>query len=546
MPKIGAEVRVNLSLKRKIFLLGIGGTLTIAIVSLVLLTLLSSKLKELEDIEKNDFHVAREINMLAVEFKKQVQEWKNVLLRGHNEKDLTKYWSRFEALQMSIQKDGSNLKGRVSGETNERLNDFLDAHKSIFPKYQQAYRTFLENDFNHKLGDTLVRGIDREPTQKLEQAVGLIEKEVETKSSQVSRASDKIMVASFVVVLLVSVICGVFAYILGTFSLSRPLMRISDALNKVAGGQYNIQIEINSKDELGKIADDINLLKKVLANSYCEINTSLQSLREADLSLSEITEELLNGTQSQYSRTDSAASAMVEMSTTSREIAQQASEASKATDSANSAATDGKQVMAEAIDTMRKTADRIASSNAVIAELDKNTAEVGTVLDVIRGIAEQTNLLALNAAIEAARAGEQGRGFAVVADEVRTLAQRTQESTAEINTIIESVQSGVKDAVSAIETGRLQSAASMEQVSHAGEKLNLINGSIHQINDVIQFISSAAHQQANVTEEITQSISDITDIANTTASQAQKVSHCSSQLRSTREGLERLVASMQK
>ena len=160
---------------------------------------------------------------------------------------------------------------------------------------------------------------------------------------------------------------------------------------------------------------------------------------------------------------------------------------------------------------------------------------------MIRGIAEQTNLLALNAAIEAARAGEQGRGFAVVADEVRSLAQRTQESTAEIHGIIENVQSAAQNAVKAIETGREQSEDSMNKVSEAGEQLTIIKAAVDRITSVNQFIATAANQQAAVAEDITQNIAEIADIASITAEQSKEVIDSSERMKSTRLDLERVI-----
>ena len=290
--------------------------------------------------------------------------------------------------------------------------------------------------------------------------------------------------------------------------------------------------------------EDMERLKKVMSDSTTNISHSLTVLKSADERLADIAESIQKGTQNQYRRTEHAAASMNQMSVTSTEVSQRASEAVEATKLADNTAMEGAKVMEYAIKTMEQTAAQIAGTTQVITELEKNTALVGTVLDVIRGIAEQTNLLALNAAIEAARAGEQGRGFAVVADEVRTLAQRTQESTSEINLIIENVQSGVKNAVQAIDAGQKESKTSMSQIVEAGGKLTLIRDAIARITQVNDFIASAAVEQASVSEDMTRNISDITDIANTTAGQADDMIRCSEELRRTRQTLENVVLTM--
>ncbi|WP_425287514.1 methyl-accepting chemotaxis protein [Pseudomonas panipatensis] len=239
---------------------------------------------------------------------------------------------------------------------------------------------------------------------------------------------------------------------------------------------------------------------------------------------------MAEGTREQFSRTDQVATAMHEMSATAQEVARHAADAARAADDADQHAQSGERVMQSTIQTITQVSDEIASTAEVIRRLEADSGRIGKVLEVIRGIAEQTNLLALNAAIEAARAGEQGRGFAVVADEVRTLAQRTAESTAEIHQIIDTVQTGAVNAVRAIESGQSRSEQGLEQVTQAGDMLQSITHAVEAIRDMNRQIATAAEEQTSVAEDISRNLAEITSIASTNDENVQRTHRASQHL----------------
>ncbi|WP_423814538.1 methyl-accepting chemotaxis protein [Pseudomonas indica] len=241
---------------------------------------------------------------------------------------------------------------------------------------------------------------------------------------------------------------------------------------------------------------------------------------------------MAQGTREQFSRTDQVATAMHEMSATAQEVARHAAEAAAAADDADDSARQGETVMRSTIQTITDIRGEIASTAEVIRRLENDSGRIGKVLEVIRGIADQTNLLALNAAIEAARAGEAGRGFAVVADEVRTLAQRTAESTAEIHQIIDTVQTGAVNAVRAIESGQNRSEAGVEQVTEAGLMLQRITGAVEAIRDMNRQIATAAEEQTSVAEDISRNLTEITAIATTNQENVQRTEAASQDLHS--------------
>jgi methyl-accepting chemotaxis protein len=233
---------------------------------------------------------------------------------------------------------------------------------------------------------------------------------------------------------------------------------------------------------------------------------------------------------------------MNQMSATVQEVASNAEQASASADDGNNAATDGNRVVGQTISAISNLASDVQTSADVIETLKGDSENIGTVLDVIKNIAEQTNLLALNAAIEAARAGEQGRGFAVVADEVRTLAQRTQESTTEIEGLVEALQSGAQQAVDVMGNSRDQAENTVSQARLAGESLDAITQSVETIVNMNTQIASAAEEQSATTEEINRSVINIQDIAEQTAAGAVQTAASSTELNNLGEQMRGLVA----
>ena len=243
----------------------------------------------------------------------------------------------------------------------------------------------------------------------------------------------------------------------------------------------------------------------------------------------------------QQSEIDQVATAINEMTATVKEVARNTADAAQSAHQADQVATTGKEVINNNISGMNELADRVESAATIIQDVENDSKNIGSVLDVIRAIADQTNLLALNAAIEAARAGEQGRGFAVVADEVRTLASRTQQSTEEIQEMIQRLQNNTQSAVTAMTEGREQSQQAVERASQAGESFTAIANAIASIADMNMQIASAAEQQSAVSEEINRSVVCINDSVLSSASAAKQTASASKELAQMGEGLQREV-----
>lgn len=337
------------------------------------------------------------------------------------------------------------------------------------------------------------------------------------------------IIASIALLLIAAGITIALAYSIIS-GIGRAVKSIDTTTQALGQGNLIARVSYNGNDELGNISRSINSMADSFRHTVSEVMSSAQQIASAAEEMSAISEQTSNGIFRQQSETDQVATAMNEMSATVQEVAHSAAQTASATQQANEQAVQSKRVVNDNIHAIRSLAQEVETATRVIEDLAEQSTSIGSVLDVIRGIAEQTNLLALNAAIEAARAGEQGRGFAVVADEVRTLASRTQESTQEIQKMIEGLQAGSKSAVQVMEKGRGQAQSSVQQSSRAGEALDVIAEAINKITDMSTQIASAAEEQSAVAEEINRNIVNISQIGNETSSGARSTADASLEL----------------
>jgi methyl-accepting chemotaxis protein len=353
-----------------------------------------------------------------------------------------------------------------------------------------------------------------------------------------SDQSDEIS-AIAIAVLVMLVIAYLFAGLY--FSVNENVQRMHNATQELADGNLTARVNLTSRDEMSDIAHSFNQMAEGFSDTVQGIMASSAQLAAAAEEMSAVTMQTSHGIQEQQSQTDQLATAMNEMAATVQEVARHAMEAATAASTANDESTKGRQVVNNAVNTIDALSEAISRASDAIQRVEADSDRIGTVLDVIRGIAEQTNLLALNAAIEAARAGEQGRGFAVVADEVRTLAGRTQSSTQEIQKMIESLQAGSKEAVHLMGQSREQAQSGVEQTAKAGDALTAIADEVARINDMNTQIASAAEEQSSVAEEINLNVVTINQVGDESAQGAEQTARASEELAKLAADLQQMV-----
>lgn len=321
--------------------------------------------------------------------------------------------------------------------------------------------------------------------------------------------------------ILICLVIAALSTIIGVWiasGLVRPIIILNNVMFDVeTNSDLTLRSFNQSDDEIGTMSSAFNSMLGKFEALIQKVKCSSLQVAAAAEEVSTVAVDSSRNIQQQYSETEQAATAMNEMAATVLEVSNNASSAAEAADKAKQEARNGMEVVATASDTIAQLAKDVENSALILHKLESHSESIGSVLDVIKGIAEQTNLLALNAAIEAARAGEQGRGFAVVADEVRTLASRTQASTQEIQQMIETLQSGSKQSVVAMDQGQLQAKKGVEQTAKAALSLTNITNAVETISDMNTQIASAAEQQSVVTDEMNRNVVNINQIAEQSA-----------------------------
>lgn len=396
---------------------------------------------------------------------------------------------------------GSEVQQLVS--TGEQ---WLQSYEAMISKPQSQWVNYYESnkaEFEHQFGAV------RDQLNVVKDAIEAKQKTLKTDIAAAAFRAEVILEAGIAIVILAAL--GMVVLLLKT--VVKPINDIKEAMVQIASGEGDLsqRISINSQDEIGQLAGGFNQFVTKIQATVSQVVESSNTLRQEMNNLNALTSTIADSTVGQQRDSEAVAAAVHEMQVTSRNVSDSATEAALASQTANEELSNTNVILEQTVAAIRDLAGEIESASQVINTLDNDVSNIASVLDVIRGIAEQTNLLALNAAIEAARAGEQGRGFAVVADEVRSLASRTQKSTGEIQTMIEKLQAGAAQAVEVMQGSKTSSEDTIQSAGLATESLAEILNAIARMNEMNTHIATAAGQQSSVSDEVNSNVQGIAD-----------------------------------
>lgn len=428
----------------------------------------------------------------------------------------------------------SDLMGKflkVNDQYAQDLKEVIDVHST------DKYRTDIYL-VKTEVGP-LVSTIETDLGSLVEKLKEMITETSNQLQDEASGASTKV-ITGMVIGILAGVIIAFFMARMITF----PINDAVHAMEDLAEGEGDLtrRLDERGKSEIALMAKGFNSFATKVQSLVSQVATGVENLSNVVSDVSNIVDQTQVGAQQTRQQTEQVATAITEMTATVQEVASNANLAADSAQQADDNAQSGKQVVGETVSSINSLAAEIETGANVINKLSQDAQSIGSVLDVIKGIAEQTNLLALNAAIEAARAGEQGRGFAVVADEVRTLASRTQESTTEIESMIESLQVQAGAAVQAITQGQEKAKDSVKNASNAGAALNEITNSVATITSMNIQIATASEEQSAVAEEINQNVVNISHVADENAQASNQLSASSDDLAQLASELQQLVS----
>ncbi|MEE4305484.1 methyl-accepting chemotaxis protein [Pseudomonas alliivorans] len=429
--------------------------------------------------------------------------------------------------------DAQAIYERLISDPNER--NLYNQYVQLLGQYRELESRMKTLTLANKV-DELQELLNKDMLSNSDQMNAVLIKLVEINTAQLIQvkkqaAEEYDSAFDMVIALLVAatLLTLVFAWML-IKSITTPIAAALNAAETIAQGNLTQPIKVDGTDEAGRLLQAMKTMQDKLRDTLQRISGSATQLASAAEELNAVTDESARGLVQQNNEIEQAATAVNEMTSAVEEVARNATSTSEASRNATASAGDGRDLVLETVGAIERMSGDVKETAELISNLANESRDIGKVLDVIRGLADQTNLLALNAAIEAARAGEAGRGFAVVADEVRALAHRTQQSTSEIERMIGSIQGGTEQAVTSMRNSTERAESTLSIAKGAGLALDTINTAVEEINERNLVIASAAEEQAQVAREVDRNLVNIRDLSAQSTTGANQTSAASTEL----------------
>jgi methyl-accepting chemotaxis protein len=504
-----------------------------------------SLLDRFDELERSYRLPERQITETLSEFKTQVQEWKNVLLRGHNAQDREKYWQRFQQREQAVDKIMDKLGGVIAANTqlHGKILEFKQAHKAMGVKYREGYQAFIDANYDPRLGDRVVRGIDREPASLLAELAKAIAGDAHNALENLKTSTHNQLWGIIIFAIVGSTLCFAYLVVRLRNQVINPTRAIASHLQMLAQRKYDQQLNYRSDHELGHLADASRHLQDKLVDILAVLSQAEKGMELSGQRLSEISQAIEQGAQGQQQVSSQLGESSQQLQNIVENQASASQQLSIASNTSQKFVASCQTTFDQATIGFTRLAETVTRSSDLVNTLQRQSSNILTAVTVINEIADQTNLLALNAAIEAARAGEQGRGFAVVADEVRALAAKTRQSTKQINHILAEFENEASQAVEAMAGGKQLAQTNVDTANEAKATLIKVVETIEQTAEVVDVLNDTSSQQVKVLHQVNeiitaviasseryQALSQDNDISNILAQMQQQMRHLVSAL----------------
>ena len=506
------------SLQFKVLLIVAGSMAFVLAVSVFSLQRLYASIEELDRISREDFASQQLILKAQETFKQQVQEWKNVLLRGRDPQKLEQYWKAFEAMEREAADTAKEARaGTPHEDVRSSLQSFMEQHKAAGAAYRKGLEAYKAAGNDPYAGDKAVEGIDRAATKTLSEAVAKAEEHGAFMVNKSVRSADNVFRIGIgaLAAAILAALATLWLYM--RRAVLEPLRSAARVAERISEGDLTAEIRANSRDEAGQLLTSLARMNAGLTEVVTEVRRAAENVVTASHQVSAGTTDLSQRTEEQASSLEETAASMEELASTVKQNADNAREANSLALSASKRAEQGGHEVVNVVMTM--------------GEISDSARRIADIISVIDGIAFQTNILALNAAVEAARAGEQGRGFAVVASEVRSLAQRSAQAAKEIKDLIGTSVAKVEDGTRLVE--------------QAGDTIQALVIDVKRVSELMGSIAEASAEQSRGVQQVNKTVSEMDRVVQQNASAVQQSASAAAGMRAQAEQLVRAVGTFQ-